>query len=41
MGELFYRGIYPSDMGYAELKYYHGWHEVIAETEHNAAQVKR
>lgn len=28
---MFYRGINPTDMGYAELKYYGGWHAIIEE----------
>lgn len=37
MGAVFYRGINPSDMGYADLRYYHDWHELISETEWNKA----
>ena len=38
MGEIFYRGIDPIEKGYAELRYLHEWHELIAETEKKAME---
>lgn len=26
---MYYRGIDPSEKGYAELRYWHTWHELI------------
>lgn len=40
MGEVFYRNIDPSHMGYAQLRYYHKWHEVIGDTELAAARAQ-
>lgn len=33
MGEIFYRGVNPSNMGYAELKFYSKWHNIAADAE--------
>ena len=33
MGAVFYRGVNPSAMGYAELRYWNRWHEKIAAEE--------
>lgn len=30
---MFYRGMDPTPKGYAELRYFHEWHEIIADTE--------
>lgn len=37
MGAIFYRGIDPSNMGYADLRYYNEWHTAIADAEVKAA----
>ena len=34
----FYRGLHPTEMGYAELQYYFKHHEAIADAELKAAQ---
>lgn len=41
MGSIFFRGIDPSHMGYADLRYYHRWHDLIGETELSEAQKLR
>jgi hypothetical protein len=38
MGSVFYRGIDPTGMGYADLRYWNQWHEKIADTELKKAQ---
>jgi hypothetical protein len=39
MGVMFYRGIDPSSKGYAELRYWHRWHEKLVDAEVKAAEV--
>jgi hypothetical protein len=34
MGGVFARGVDPSWMGYADLRYYHKWHEAMIEAEY-------
>lgn len=36
MGDVFYRGICPSNMGYTELRYYGDWHARIVQAELDA-----
>jgi hypothetical protein len=39
MGNLFYRGATPSEitaMSYEELRYWNGWHDLMAKAEKNA-----
>lgn len=33
MGEVFYRHVDPSRMGYAELQYFSNWHRIIKKEE--------
>lgn len=38
MGSMYYRGIDPTEKGYADLRYWHRWHERIGEAELKAAR---
>ncbi len=41
MGNLFYRGVAPSEilaMSYEELRYWEEWHQVMAKAEKKAAE---
>ena len=40
MGDVFYRGIDPSGMGYAQLSYFGRWHKIISDEELKRSQGK-
>jgi hypothetical protein len=44
MGNLFYRGVQPSEienMPFWKMKYWNKWHEAMAETDRKAAEAMR